>query len=313
MWTKRLLGFSVALVLILQGCGGGNSSAAPPPPPDTEHQLQGVFRWKGSESGNALYSAGTLTPQSVNSSGFGQLARYHVGGDIQAQPLYVSNLDMGSAGVHNVVIVATEHDDITAFDADGKVPQALWSRSYLGPGITTGTAIFGGRTSLGPEVGITGTPVIDPVTGAMYFVTLIVENGGIEQWLRAIDVRTGMDFGSGSVKVQAAIPGDGPGSNNGQISFDPSVQNQRPGLALAGGQVLIAWGSFSDLGTYRGWLMAYDPKTLKQTAVFSPATQYQAQDAATGPADHGGGGSFWAAGAVCCCCPAELAEASPSR
>ncbi len=298
MWAKRLLGFSVALVLILQGCGGGNSSAAPPPPPDTEHQLQGVFRWKGSESGNALYSAGTLTPQSVNSSGFGQLARYHVGGDIQAQPLYVSNLDMGSAGVHNVVIVATEHDDIAAFDADGKVPQALWSRSYLGPGITTGTAIFGGRTSLGPEVGITGTPVIDPVTGAMYFVTLIVENGGIEQWLRAVDVRTGMDFGPGSVKVQAAIPGDGPGSNNGQISFDPSVENQRAGLALAGGQVLIAWGSFSDSGVYRGWLMAYDPKPMKQTAIFSPATQYQAQDAANDPADHGGGGSFWAAGAA---------------
>jgi hypothetical protein len=303
MWTKRLLGFSVALVLILQACGGGGNipaekADAPPPPPVTEQQLQGVFRWKGSDSGNALYTAGTLTPQTVNSTTFGQLARYHVGGDIQAQPLYVSNLDMGSGGVHDVVIIATEHDDIAAFDGDGKVPQALWSRSYLGPGITTGTAIFGGRTGLGPEVGITGTPVVDPVTGAMYFVTLIVENGAIEQWLRAVDIRTGMDFGPGSVMVQATIPGDGAGSNNGQISFDPSVENQRPGLALTGGQVLIAWGSFSDSGVYRGWLMAYDAKTLKQTAVFSPATQYQAQDAANGPADHGGGGSFWAGGAA---------------
>jgi hypothetical protein len=301
MWARRLLGFSAALVLILQACGGGQvpaepASAPPPPPPITEAQLQGVFRWKGSDSGNGLYTAGKLTPQSVNLSGFGPLARYHVSGDIQAQPLYVSNLDMGSAGVHNVVIIATEHDDITAFDADGKVPQALWSRSYLGPGITTATAIFGGRTGLGPEVGITGTPVIDPVTGAMYFVTLIVENGVIEQWVRAVDVRTGMDFGPGSVKVQATIPGDGPGSNNGQISFDPSVQKQRSGLALAGGQVLIAWGSFSDSGIYRGWLMAYDAKTLQQTAVFSPATQYQAQDAANGPSDHGGGGAIWGVG-----------------
>jgi len=305
VWAKRLLGFSVALVLILQGCGGSNTAVeqpntAPPPPrpPDTEQQLQGVFRWKGSDSGNGLYTAGTLTPQNVNSSAFGQLARYHVSGDIQAQPLYVSNLDMGAAGVHNVVIVATEHDDIAAFDADGKVPQALWSRSYLGPGITTGTAIFGGRTGLGPEVGITGTPVIDAATGAMYFVTLIVENGSVEQWVHSVDVRTGMDFGAGSVMVQATIPGDGPGSNNGQISFDPSVENQRPGLALTGGEVLIAWGSFSDSGLYRGWLMAYDARTLKQIAVFSPVTQYQAQDAANGPADHGGGGSFWAGGAA---------------
>jgi hypothetical protein len=304
MWTKRLFGFSFAALLILQACGGGQipaepaSAPPPPPPPETQQQLQGVFRWKGSDSGNALYIAGKLTPQSVNLSGFGQLARYHVSGDIQAQPLYVSNLDMGSAGVHNVAIIATEHDDITAFDADGKVPQPLWSRSYLGPGITTATAIFGGRTGLGPEVGITGTPVIDSVTGAMYFVTLIVENGVIEQWVRAVDVRTGTDFGPGSVMVQATIPGDGPGSNNGQISFDPSVQNQRCGLALVGGQVLIAWGSFSDSGIYRGWLMAYDSKTLKQTAVFSPATQYQAQDVANGPSDHGGGGSFWGGGAA---------------
>jgi hypothetical protein len=304
MWTQRLLGFLVALVLIMQGCGGSSipvekpETEPPPPRPPSTQQLQGVFRWKGSDSGNGLYTAGTLTPQSVNPSGFGLLARYHVSSDIQAQPLYVSNLDMGTTGVHNVVIMATEHDDIIAFDADGKATQALWSRSYLGPGITTGTAIFGGRTGLGPEVGITGTPVIDPDTGAMYFVTLIVENGSIEQWVRSVDVRTGMDFGAGSVMVQATIPGDGPGSKNGQISFDPSVENQRPGLALTGGQVLIAWGSFSDSGIYRGWLMAYDARTLKQIAVFSPVTQYQAQDAANGPADHGGGGSFWAGGAA---------------
>ena len=303
MWTKLLLRFSLALLLLVQGCGGGNTPAArvdapAPLPPPTASQLQGVFRWKGNDSGNGLYTAGTLTLQNVNSSAFGQIARYHVVGDIQAQPLYVTNLDMGSAGIHNVVIIATEHDDIAAFDADGKVANALWQRSYLGPGITTGTAIFGGRTGLGPEVGITGTPVIDPATGAMYFVTLIMDNGTIEQWLRAIDVRTGMDFGAGSAMVQATVAGDGPGSNNGQIAFDPSVQNQRCGLAILNGQVLVAWGSFSDSGIYRGWLMAYDAKTLKQTAVFSPATQYQAQDVANGPSDHGGGAAFWAGGAA---------------
>lgn len=126
MRTTRLLGFSVVLVLILQGCGGSNIPAeivdTPPPPPDTRQQLQGVFRWKGSDSGNALYTAGTLTPQSVNSTTFGQLARYHVGGIIQAQPLYVSNLDMGAAGVHNVVIVATEH----AMTYSLSTPTAKW-------------------------------------------------------------------------------------------------------------------------------------------------------------------------------------------
>src|SRR5436190_830692 len=43
--------------------------------------------------------------------------------------------------------------------------------------------------------------------------------------------------------------------------------------------------------------MAYDPKTLTQSAVFNTATQFQAVDDANGPADHGGGASIWMGGA----------------
>ena len=207
---------------------------------------------------------------------------------------------MGAAGTHNIIILATEHDSVYALDADNLAAGPLWVRHYLDPanGITTMPDNFGGRTTLGGEVGITGTPVIDPATGVLYFVTVLSNNGTAEQWLRAVDIRTGQDFGPGSMKVQASVPGDGVDNVNGQIAFNPALQNQRAGLAQLNGSILVPWGSFSDWGKYHGWLMAFDAATLQQQAVFNSATQFQAIDPVSGPADHGGGAAFWQGGAA---------------
>lgn len=263
--------------------------------------LQGVLRWKGDASGSGSYSGETtLTPPAANPAQFGKLADIAVDGLIVAQPLFVESLDVAAKGKHNAVIVVSEHDSVYAFDADGSSSAPLWQKHYLDPanGITAAPDNFGGRTTLGGEIGITGTPVVEPSTGVMYFVTMIQRNGVSEQWLRAIDVHSGNDFGPGSVKISASVPGDGVASSNGQIAFDPGIQNQRAGLALAKGIVYIAWGSFSDFGRYHGWLMAYDSQTLSQVAVFNPTPQHQAIDFAFGPADFGGGGSFWMGGAA---------------
>jgi len=294
MRLRTLLLLLLCFAVVLLSCGSDSSS-------DQRSRFSGVLMWKGDPSTKGLYAnETTLTPQNVNPTQFGKRVAYNVDGLIFAQPLYVPNLDMGSQGVHNVVIVATEHDSVYAFDADTQGSAPLWHRNYLDPanGITTPPDNFGGRTALGGEIGITGTPVIDPATGAMYFVTTIQRNGQTEQWLRAVDIRTGQDFGPGSVKIEASVPGDGVGSSNGQIAFDPSIHNQRAGLILVNGAVVIGWGSFSDFGAYHGWLMAYDAATLRQVAVFNPTTQFQAEDTASGPADHGGGGSFWHGGAA---------------
>jgi hypothetical protein len=140
--------------------------------------------------------------------------------------------------------------------------------------------------------------VIDAATGAMYFVTTLSDNGVAQQWLRAVDIRTGKDFGTGSVQIKASVPGDGKGSVNGQIAFDPSVQNQRPALIELKGSVLVGWGSFSDYGVYHGWLMAFDPAKLTLQAVFNPTPQNQPDDPVNGPSDHGGGGAIWQGGAA---------------
>lgn len=254
--------------------------------------------WKGDASGSGLYGNETLlTPANVNPVQFGKKAAHHVDGMILAQPLYVSQVDMGAKGKHDVVIVATEHDSVYAFDAANPADTPLWERHYAVNGANPAADNFGGRTTIGGEIGITGTPVIDSTTGAMYFVTMLQVNGVTEQWLRAVDIRTGQDFGPGSAKIEASVAGDGVGSNGGRIAFDPSVHNQRAGLVLYNGAVVIAWGSFSDWGVYHGWLMAYDPATLQQRAAFTSTPQHQADDVAFGPSDHGGGGAIWQGGA----------------
>jgi len=263
--------------------------------------LKGVLMWKGDSSGSGLYaSETTLTPANVNVNQFGRVGSFQADGIVIAQPLLVSSLDIGSGATHDVVIVATEHDSVYAVDAANPGGAPLWERHYVDPssGVTTMPDNFGGRTTLGGEVGITGTPYIDAATGVLYFVTTIARNGVAEQWLRALDVRTGKDSGPGSVQIKASVPGDGKGSVNGQIAFDPSNQNQRPGLFKVNGAIVVAWGSFSDWGVYHGWLIAFDPSTLQQIAVFNPTTQAQSIDAASGPSDYGGGGAFWGGGAA---------------
>ena len=63
----------------------------------------------------------TLNPASVNSAQFGLLFSLPVTGEIYAQPLYVSNLAIGG-GAHDVVFVATAHNDLYATTRPDKTP-----------------------------------------------------------------------------------------------------------------------------------------------------------------------------------------------
>ena len=58
-------------------------------------------------------------------------------GHVDAQPLYASSVAVPGNGTHNVLIAATEHDSVYAFDADSG--SALWQTSMLKAGETTAT------------------------------------------------------------------------------------------------------------------------------------------------------------------------------
>ncbi|HLY17952.1 MAG TPA: hypothetical protein VKR61_12055, partial [Bryobacteraceae bacterium] len=180
-----------------------------------------------------------LTTANVNSSDFGRVFVQPVDGYIYAQPLYVSGLSIAGQ-THNVVFVATEHDSVYAFDADNKAganANPLWHASFINPPAVTTVDSYNdaGCGDLIPEIGISGTPVIDTTAGTLYVVANTKENGQFFQRLHALDITTGSEKFGGPAVITATVPGTGDGSSNGQITFDPLKQNQRPGLLLRGG------------------------------------------------------------------------------
>jgi hypothetical protein len=224
----------------------------------------------------ANLSETVLTPQNVNPSQFGKLFSLPVDGDIYAQPLYLPQLDIPGKGKHNVVFVATEHDSVYAFDADAASSAALWQVNFLSPehGVTTVPARDVRCPFIRPEVGITCTPVIDRVTKTIYVLGRTKEADGSSQAryiqrLHALDVATGAEKFGGPVVIQATVKGKGKGTSNGEVSFDPLLENPRAGLLLVGGRIYVAWASSCDVGPYHGWVMAYDARTLAQVAVFN--------------------------------------------
>jgi FG-GAP-like repeat/Abnormal spindle-like microcephaly-assoc'd, ASPM-SPD-2-Hydin len=210
-----------------------------------------------------------LTTGNVNSAQFGKIFTYPVDGQIYAEPLYVQAVNVAGAGVHNVVYVATENDSLYALDADGITSTPLWQLSLIpAGGQVLGIADIGGCSNISPQIGITSTPVIDPVTNTIFLVARSkIVSGGVTtyyQYLHAIDITSGVERASSPVAIQASV-----NSNQGTVNFDPEMQNQRAGLFLDNGVVYIAWGSHCDIETYHGWLMGYQESSLQQVAVFN--------------------------------------------
>jgi len=132
-----------------------------------------------------------LTPTNVNSSQFGKLFSVPVDGAVFAQPLYLAQVAI-AGGTHNVAYVATEHDSVYGIDAD---TGTIYFQVSLIPagGTTVSSQNDLDCTDITPEVGITGTPVIDPVGGTLYVVAKSKVSGNIVQYLHALDVTSGAE------------------------------------------------------------------------------------------------------------------------
>jgi hypothetical protein len=234
--------------------------------------LPGVYTYHNDlERDGANTREYALTPANVNTSNFGKLFSCTVDGAVYAQPLWVANLSVGGA-VHNVVFVATQHDSLYAFDADANPCAQLWKVSLIdtahggAAGETTvpaGTPDYlvglapGPENAITPEVGVTGTPVIDPVASILYVVAKSVDAGRTNffQRLHAIDLATGNEKSGSPAAIAASYPGSGDGGTT--VAFSPRYELQRAGLALVNGTVYIAWGSHDDVLPWYGWIVGY--------------------------------------------------------
>jgi FKBP-type peptidyl-prolyl cis-trans isomerase/outer membrane protein assembly factor BamB len=212
-----------------------------------------------------------LKPSKVSAGQFGKLFMLAVDDQIYAGLLYAADVQI-SGGRHNVLYVATVNNSVYAFDAD-RFGAPLWYRNFNGGGRPTrntevGQACKEGYRDFIGNIGIVGTPVIGP-DRTMYFVTRTVEGAGTVQRLHAVDITTGADRPHSPHIIEAVVPGNGDGSSNSMVPFNPEKENQRPALSLANGTLYVGWASFCDTRPYHGWMISYDASTLTQTAVFN--------------------------------------------
>jgi Bacterial Ig-like domain (group 1) len=221
-----------------------------------------------------------LTPENVNSTLFGSVADFNVDGAVAAQPLYVPNVNISGVGTVNVIYVVTQNDSIYAFDADTPgTGTPLWQVSLLNAanGVTAVPISAQGCSGVTgyTEIGIMGTPVIDPNTNTIYLVAKTQEQAGSSYnyvfRLHALDITTGLEKFGGPVVITASVM-------NGSKPVTLNTQNdqQRPALLEANGSIFIGFGSNGCDTTGHGWLLAYSASTLEQQAIFntSPAVTW---------------------------------------
>ena len=133
------------------------------------------------------------------------------------------------------VFVATENDTLYALSATTGAVE--WS-NHVGTPVPAGSLPCG---NISPNVGITGTPVIDDVRGELFAVADRLANGKPAHELLGLDAATG--------KTELTQDVDPSGA-------DPAALLQRTGLTLDAGRVVFGYGgNYGDCGTYHGWVI----------------------------------------------------------
>jgi PQQ-like domain len=163
-----------------------------------------------------------------------------VPGNIYAQPLYWH--PAGAAG--GQVIVATEDNVVAALDA--VTGRTVWQRS-LGPA-TKRSALPCGNID---PLGITGTPVIDERSGALYLDAMINRGDGPRHFVFGLSLADGAVLPGWPIDTAASLDAIG-------VSFDPRIQNQRGALTIVGDRLYVPYGGhYGACGKYHGSVVGF--------------------------------------------------------
>jgi len=177
--------------------------------------------------------------------------------NVSTNPAWDDSLDGGVYAeplvYDTTVYVATENDSVYALSvSSGKV---LW---HLHVGTAVSTSVIDSAPTLRrgcgdiDPLGITGTPVIDPVTDEIFVAEETEPAGyngwqGIRHWLVAI--------GLASHKVIWKRDIDPPGGNN-LNDYYIAAEQQRPAITLANGRLYVPFGGLAgDCGQYHGYVV----------------------------------------------------------
>jgi iron transport multicopper oxidase len=245
MWRfarERAVLAALLLVAAISVSLPGASPAAAASPPVTYSNNNLRTGWYPNQPG--------LTPTQVASGAFGLRFNASVVGQVLAQPLVANG----------TLLVATEDNYVYGLDPFSGATK--WARQLRKPFLAADV----GCSDLVPNVGITGTPVVDPDTGTMYVIAKgyldnnpankAVANAGY--WLYGIDIT------NGSIKFATQINGtkaNNPATKPAErATFAARDQVQRPALISSGGRIYAAFSGHCGTGNYHGWVIGFTPQ-----------------------------------------------------
>jgi outer membrane protein assembly factor BamB len=182
-----------------------------------------------------------LSPSVVSGGSFGELFSTRVNGQVYAQPLVVGL----------TVIVATENDWVYGIDA--ATGHVKWARHLGTPWPSASVSCPDVR----PKVGITGTPVYDPQTRAVYLIAETIPAGATK--FQPVMNLVGLAVATGRIVEKVLI--HGAPVNAPTRPFDTLSELQRPALLLMNGWVYAAFGSHCDFTPYVGYVAGIDLAT----------------------------------------------------
>src|SRR5262249_35031973 len=145
-------------------------------------------------------------------------------------------------GAGTIVLTASEDNVVQAFDAHSG--NELWRRA-AGTPVPRASLPCGNISPLG----ITGTPVIDPSSEAIYLHAMVQEANAAHHRIFGRSLKDGAVLPGFPLDVAEALRADG-------RSFVPRDQNQRAALTIVDGRLFVSFsGHFGDCGDYRGWVV----------------------------------------------------------
>ena len=187
-----------------------------------------------------VYVDPTLTKASAAGFHIDPAFKAHVPGAIYAQLLFVA----GGRHGKDILIAATEENNVAAFDA--ATGKTVWVRT-LGTPVPLSELPCGNINPLG----ITGTPVIEPVSRTLFVdaMTRSHDKSAKKHLIFALALKDGSTLPGWPVDVSASV-------TFGSKAFNSPVQNQRGALGIVNGIVYVPYGGhYGDCGDYHGWLV----------------------------------------------------------
>jgi len=201
-------------------------------------QAQSVLTYHGGPDRHGNFIVPWLTWERARSLHLEPDFQPRFSGHVYAQPLYWQPPGSPRA----MLIVATEDDSVHAIDA--RTGNEIWATS-LGRPVQLSTQPCGNIDPLG----ITGTPVIEESTQAVYLDAMVGDASGPHHKIFALSLKDGSTLAGWPVDVADALAARGQ-------RFNGRFQNQRGALAVLDGRVYVPFGGhFGDCGDYRGWVI----------------------------------------------------------